>query len=521
MEIRIAAVGRISRAMLVMLSVGACRDRFPSESVPPAATVARASGVVGEIRPEEAYLADVERAAPGFGGYYADNNGVLHVWITSAAQEANAVTAVRQEFSSGRMLGSRGNVPKIVTERGKYSFSQLAAWRERLFAFAVESKSAGIRGLDVDEVTNRVRLEVDGDFATIRRAIENMGIDTAAVVLQTAAPIEDMSANTAMLAPPNIESFASPLVGGVSIGWSSGQYSGGCTLGFLATLSGTTRFVTASHCTAIKYGFDGANIYQPLSTSNLIGTEIVDPPGFPCVVYALSWSTCRTSDAALFSLASGVNAEVGLLARTQVRNGGGTNGAITTTAWDQANPYWVVDAVEQNNLYVGLPVDKVGVTTGWTWGHINSTCFDIVPSNSSQNAPGPLKPIKCAYRADAMLDLGDSGEPVLHTRGRRLAGDARRHLVGPQQRNDFLEVFEHCERAWCRARRTARGHTYNAGDFRNARRASANGNMDCGFGGHVLPRLSPMVSLRDRGGVRRLGAVCGQHQQLYRPQPLG
>jgi len=111
--------------------------------------------------------------------------------------------------------------------------------------------------LDVDEITNRIRLDVEGDTTSARRAIGTLGIDADAVVLQAAAQFKDMS-STAMMAPSNINSVASPLVGGVSIGWSSGQYAGGCTLGFLAKLAGTTRFVTASHCTGIKYLLDGA-----------------------------------------------------------------------------------------------------------------------------------------------------------------------------------------------------------------------------------------------------------------------
>ena len=415
-------------AVLAAISMVACRDRFPTESAAPhEAAAAVTAAPVGETRVDEAYLADVERAAPGFGGYFADSKGVLHVWVTASVQEANAIAAVREQFSSGRMLGARGKVPVIVAERGKYTFSQSSLWRERLFAYAVENKFVGIRALDVDEITNRVRLDVEGDPASASRAIETLGIDPEAVIIQPAAPLQDMRASRATMAPPNINSVASPLVGGVQIGWSSGQYAGGCTLGFLARLSGATRFVTASHCTGIKYLLDGTNIVQPLFSTNLIGTELLDPVGFPCSVYLLNWFWCRNSDAALFSLAPGVNAEVGLLARTQVRNGGGTYGLPTTTDWDQLNPYWVVDAVEQNNLYAGLAVDKVGENTGWTWGAINSTCFDIVPNQNPANAPGPPAPIKCAYRADALTGEGDSGGPVFYIHPE---GDSRVTLAG-------------------------------------------------------------------------------------------
>ncbi len=103
-------------AVLAAVFVVACRDRFPSESAAPReAAAAVTAAPVGESRAEEAYLADVELAAPGFGGYFADSKGTLHVWVTSSVQEANAIAAVREQFSSGRMLGARGKVPVIVT----------------------------------------------------------------------------------------------------------------------------------------------------------------------------------------------------------------------------------------------------------------------------------------------------------------------------------------------------------------------------------------------------------------------
>lgn len=87
---------------------------------------------------------------------------------------------------------------------------------------------------------------------------------------------------------------------------------------------------------------------------------------------------------------------------------------------DQANPYWVVDAVEQNNWYAGLAVDKVGMTTGWTWGMIVDTCFDYL-------GPDGQKGITCAYAADMRIEDGDSGGPVFYMHAE---GDGRVTLGG-------------------------------------------------------------------------------------------
>lgn len=397
--------------------LGACHEPLPSENLPGVAHadgIARTSIVPTEGRREEAYLADIERSAPGFGGYFADKTGVLHVWVKSTDQAAAATTAVRAQFSSGRMLGSADRIPSVVVERGKFAFSQLSSWRESIFDYAVQSGNSGIRALDVDEARNRIRVDVEGSIFQVQKAIAGLGVDTTALIFEVFSPMKEASRST----PANINSVASPLVGGVGIFWSSGTDAGLCTTGFLARYNGVAHFVTAAHCTGMKYALDGASIRQPAYfDSPIVGTEISDPPGYTCGIYI-----CRGSDAALFSLASGVTGEVGLLARTQVRNGGGATGASTTIAWDQANPYWIVDAVEQDNLYVGAPVDKVGLTSGWTWGLITGTCVDYLPSGGA-----PVKQVRCVYQADVKIEGGDSGGPVFYVHAE---GDSRVTLAG-------------------------------------------------------------------------------------------
>ncbi len=385
----------------------------------------------GPAREAEEYLADVEKAAPGFGGYYADEKGLVHVWSTSPEQGAKAVEVVREQFRSGRMMGSGGRVPPIVVDRGRFAFSQLSAWRDQVLRYALEDKGAPVRAIDADEAANRVHVWVEGDTASARKSITSLGVDADAIVIQRFEPMIEASGTRRAattkkaMVPGNIVSVASPLVGGVGINWTYSGLSAPCTLGFLARLSGTTRFVTASHCTGNKYsGPDGTTINQPEAGSPLIGTELFDPGPTPCTAYYVSWFNCRSSDASLFSLAFGVSAEVGLLARTQVRNAGGVSGGTTTLDWDQFNPYWVIDAVDQNNLYVGIPIDKLGRKTGWTWGNLNNTCFDYIPGSNEQ---GGVQPVLCAYKVDAVTDRGDSGGPVFYIHAE---GDSRVTLAG-------------------------------------------------------------------------------------------
>ena len=381
---------------------------------------ARTTAQPAEGRREEAYLLDIEREVPGFGGYYADADGTLHVIVGPNGNAERARAAVREQFTSGRMPRTRGAVPNVVIERGRFAFSTLAGWREQLFDYAVSSTAAGIHGLDVDEARNRIRVDYLGDLPALKTRIASLGIDTTAVHFQLAQPMK-MTA-TRRQYPTTINDSTSPVVGGVGMYWqtSSGSEAGGCTIGFTATVSGVARFVSAAHCSAIRYNTDGALVRQPYNASGrFIGQEISDPAGYNCGSYI-----CRGSDASLFSFNSGVTSSVGLLARTTTRNNGGAFGNATTLAWDSSNPYWVIDAVEQDNWFVGLAVDKSGITTGWTWGQITETCEDYISPFSWEI---PVKAVRCVYRADALTDDGDSGGPVFY---QHAEGDSRVTLGG-------------------------------------------------------------------------------------------
>jgi hypothetical protein len=115
-----------------------------------------------------------------------------------------------------------------------------------------------------------------------------------------------------------------------------------------------------------------------------------------------------------------VQAEVGLIARTATRNNGGFFGSPTALTRDQTNPFWVIDNVEANNWWAGLVVEKLGTTTGWTWGTITDTCFDYL-------GPDGQKGITCAYAADLHVSGGDSGGPIFYIHPE---GDGRVTLGG-------------------------------------------------------------------------------------------
>lgn len=107
----------------------------------------------------------------------------------------------------------------------------------------------------------------------------------------------------------------------------------------------------------------------------------------------------------------------GLIARTQYRNGGYLAGGLGSLFIDLDNPYFMVTAVENNDLFVGTLVDKVGTTTGWTWGDVTNTCEDVTMSLDDGSFNFQSKVTRCTYRAGLVVDGGDSGGPVFQRIG--------------------------------------------------------------------------------------------------------
>jgi hypothetical protein len=67
-------------------------------------------------------------------------------------------------------------------------------------------------------------------------------------------------------------------------------------------------------------------------------------------------------------------------------------------------------AEEGGWLLVGTRIDKMGRTTGWTWGEVTETCVDIPDWFVEYYGPGTS--LLCQTEANYNSDPGDSGAPV-------------------------------------------------------------------------------------------------------------
>jgi hypothetical protein len=324
------------------------------------------------------------------------------------AKVAAAALLIRHGFGK-----PHGPVPAVVVHQGQYSFSQLEYWRDIIYD-GLFTRDPDLTILDLDEAANRVRIEAavsnPNAFVGITRRLADLGVDTAAVLMTWTSPPRQLSARSpyaAVSVPADIRDYADSLAGGLAVGlYNDTTYATWCTLGIAGSWSGEPVVVTASHCSATKWGLDGRNLYQeinkaPLGSARHVANEAYDPAGYTC-----GFNTCRASDASVWATDVGIPLRVGAILNA-AGNGGYLDGGYGGFAPDVTTPYLTVGQVENGDLIVGQIVHKLGAKTGHTWGDLTNTCED-----HQDGTWGGAKITRCVYRAGLVTDGGDSGGPV-------------------------------------------------------------------------------------------------------------
>jgi hypothetical protein len=383
------------------------------------------------VRAGERAFVELAEKVPSSAGFYFDTDGSLVVVVRDrvddATASAQAVLFVRH-ISDVRL---KTGIAKV--EPGEYTFRQLAAWRDIVFD-NILGQVPGVTILDLQEQTNRVRIGLSTPAAAsllsiLPSRLVALGVDTAAVIYDTVDPVD---ATLRHMVPRFVADSVSSqfqwdtLVGGIYV--ESG--GGGCTATVVATQGSAAGVVAASHCTSETFGSDGDDLEQ--ATSRTVGMETNDPDGWTCIAVF----ECRNSDAAFFSISGGINYAKGLIARTQFSAGAGSGAG--SRAIDTSRPYFLVDAVDADQGFVGQYVHKIGATTGWTWGQIVNTCEDH--SGDFWNI------VECAYESSMYIQDGDSGAPVFTPYGDgygqntdlvKLVGIVKAKIEGPPFRSIF------------------------------------------------------------------------------------
>jgi hypothetical protein len=324
----------------------------------------------------------VARAVPGFGGLFLDSSGRPAVYLTDLRQRGAAERAL-----TGFMRSEGFSASQLQVLKGDFDYLTLDGWLNRATPEALALPGAVF--IDLDEVSNRVRIGVEDGRAEVdvKNVIARLGIPASALIVERTAPIRLAA---------TLRSRRRPVRGGLQITFT--QFI--CTLGFNALKNGVGSFITNSHCTKKQGGNQGTLYYQSVSTTanSFIGTEAADPNYFQGGVCPAG-RKCRYSDAARATYSSGVSFNLARIARTTSR--GALSGPLTIST---ANPFLTITA-ERANPVAGAQANKIGRTTGWTFGQISATCAAVNVSGSSITQ-------LCQSLVSAGVGAGDSGSPV-------------------------------------------------------------------------------------------------------------
>lgn len=297
---------------------------------------------------------------PGLGGVYYDGDHYV-IGVTGAVSSA-LYGSIPNQLS--RLLPdldlTQGDVEFKVVD---YRFRDLHAWR---VALRPTMSQEGALAIGVSDSRNRVVIHAQaGAVESVRQRIASFAA-TAGIPME-AILVEEGEAFSRHF---DLRDGYPSIPGGVQIDPTNAPL-GECTLGFNAvTTSGGKRvFVTNSHCSGTQGGVQGTIPYQAsYSGDRAIGIEIADPIySNSNAIGCPSGKVCRFSDSALFEYYPNVNVRFGRVVRTEERTQYG--GSIL-----RIGEFILSDAA--GVVYEGQTVDKVGRTTGWTYGQVYENCMD-------------------------------------------------------------------------------------------------------------------------------------------------
>jgi hypothetical protein len=252
--------------------------------------------------------------------------------------------------------------------------------------------------VDNDEKVGKLVFGVEdaSAIAEVRATLARLGVPSADYAIEMTPPINAMA---------TLRDRFRPTQAGSQIHF----FLYVCTMGFNVSHSGGRSFITNSHCTEQQGGVEGTQYFQPSSSVDptVIATEADDPEYFRGGVCPLG-ARCRYSDASRALYSSGVASVQGEILRTSAPNTGDLNVTGTFTITQQDN--------ETASFPVGMVVNKVGRTTGWTQGEVTRSCVHTGVFGS--NIVLLCQTFVSNPAGAAVVGGGDSGSGVFSIRGR-------------------------------------------------------------------------------------------------------
>lgn len=348
--------------------------------------------------PAEVRFHELSESHPEFAGYYWDMEGNLHVILTNSSRQTEIRSSLDSTFES---YVASAHVPtaterRIIIHQSKYNFKQLARWRDILFRALYDVPGFQTIGVNVMDNTVEIGGVTDGAVAAMRGIALSLGVPEDGVIVRRERRLRELQ----------LLSDRFDVVGGgiriTTVGIM--QLPQECTLG--ANTLHASSFVTNSHCTDVRGPDDPEYLteaHQPQPFNNL-GLEDSDPPYFSNAVSAdcpSSQNVCRYSDAAVFLYDHNLARSVaqGTIKRTVfAATGANTNGSVLVDG-----TITIVSETEYSDL--GWVVDKIGQSSGWTYGVVTNPC------RSYLSPSGHI--YLCSAEVNDVQSLGgDSGSPT-------------------------------------------------------------------------------------------------------------
>ncbi len=366
-------------------------------------SVASALHVLSTAPNTDEALLQLETLMPHLGGLYLGEDGAAHVLLTEDAPRGERLTAQSigeavAQMRSHSVTGQRQQrLAPAQVESARFRFSELARIRD--YATDVLNLE-DVQSLDANERANRVSVGVLSEKAEahVREYWARLGLPAESLDVTRQRRLEAMA---------TLSTQTRPMPGGYSIRNGNFSYTT-CTAGYTAYSASVGRFgfITNSHCTNTSGGVEGTLFYQggPFA----FATEYLDPifqtsssvPGCP------SGQLCRRSDSAFAGDANSSNFELGAVAQP-VGYCSLPQTHCTTTVNTSSLIYPRTFA---SAPMVGQYFEKVGQTTGWTYGQLDNSCTTVRDASSGRY-------FVCQYTVYAGVDAGDSGSPVFTWNG--------------------------------------------------------------------------------------------------------
>ncbi|MFZ5851891.1 MAG: hypothetical protein ACOYY2_10930 [Actinomycetota bacterium] len=324
------------------------------------------------------------------------SEGELTLLLTDPAAPTSQI--VRELEALGGPLAAAagsGSPPRIVSAR--YSYSALLTWKELLTELVLGQSQAVF--VDIEERRGVVRvgtLDLGQGEGLLSLAV-SAGIPRNAVQIGPAQPIRPLVAT--------LQDWVRPVVGGVQIeqgGWL-------CTLGFNTIDARSIRGgLTNSHCTSRQGGSENTPFYQPSNApGTFLGNEYLDPVYFTGSSCPAGYR-CRYSDAALIQYAATTSSSLGRIARPSSRTQQGVEQPLAPLVSPTSPELRILG---ESPYAQGTEIlDKIGRTTGWTYGPVSRTC-----TNYRQEGTDII--VLCQDEVTGVSAPGDSGAPVFAWNG--------------------------------------------------------------------------------------------------------